>query len=91
LYLSINRFLPSLRALFFVAAGMARLSPWKVLGFRAALGDRLERAPLFSRQHRRTAMGPAGAHLPHLRRDRLDAGGAARRGVDRSLGAASAH
>jgi membrane protein DedA with SNARE-associated domain len=33
LYIAINRFLPSLRALFFVAAGMARLSPWKVLGF----------------------------------------------------------
>jgi membrane protein DedA with SNARE-associated domain len=32
-YIAINRFLPSLRALFFVAAGMARLSPWKVLGF----------------------------------------------------------
>ena len=33
LYIAINRFLPSLRALFFVAAGMARLSPWKVLFF----------------------------------------------------------
>ena len=33
LYLILNRFLPSVRALFFVAAGMARLSPWKVLGF----------------------------------------------------------
>jgi membrane protein DedA with SNARE-associated domain len=33
LYLVINRFLPSLRALFFVAAGMARLPPWKVLVF----------------------------------------------------------
>ncbi len=31
LYLVINRFLPSVRAFFFVAAGMARLSPWKVL------------------------------------------------------------
>ncbi len=31
-YIAINRFLPSVRALFFVAAGMARLSPWKVLG-----------------------------------------------------------
>jgi membrane protein DedA with SNARE-associated domain len=31
LYLGINRFLPSVRALFFIAAGMARLSPWKVL------------------------------------------------------------
>jgi membrane protein DedA with SNARE-associated domain len=33
LYIAINRFLPSVRALFFVAAGMARLSPWKVLAF----------------------------------------------------------
>jgi membrane protein DedA with SNARE-associated domain len=33
LYLIINRFLPSVRALFFVAAGMARLSPWKVVTF----------------------------------------------------------
>jgi membrane protein DedA with SNARE-associated domain len=31
LYIIINRFLPSLRALFFVAAGMARLPAWKVL------------------------------------------------------------
>lgn len=31
LYIVINRFLPSLRALFFVAAGMARLPAWKVL------------------------------------------------------------
>jgi membrane protein DedA with SNARE-associated domain len=33
LYLAINRFLPSLRALFFLAAGMARLPVWKVLAF----------------------------------------------------------
>jgi membrane protein DedA with SNARE-associated domain len=33
LYLAINRFLPSLRALFFLAAGMARLPVWKVLVF----------------------------------------------------------
>jgi membrane-associated protein len=33
LYLSINRFLPSVRALFFIAAGMAQLPPWKVLVF----------------------------------------------------------
>jgi membrane protein DedA with SNARE-associated domain len=31
LYIIVNRFLPSLRALFFVAAGMARLPAWKVL------------------------------------------------------------
>jgi len=31
LYLVINRFLPSVRALFFVAAGMARLPWWQVL------------------------------------------------------------
>lgn len=30
-YLCINRFLPSVRAFFFLAAGMAKLSPWKVL------------------------------------------------------------
>jgi membrane protein DedA with SNARE-associated domain len=35
LYISINRFLPSVRAFFFVAAGMARLSPWRVLGWGA--------------------------------------------------------
>src|SRR5262249_48698448 len=33
LYITINRFLPSVRALFFVAAGMARLPWWKVLAF----------------------------------------------------------
>jgi membrane protein DedA with SNARE-associated domain len=33
LYLAINRFIPSLRGLFFVAAGMARLAWWKVLAF----------------------------------------------------------
>jgi membrane protein DedA with SNARE-associated domain len=33
LYLAINRFLPSLRALFFLAAGMARLPALKVLAF----------------------------------------------------------
>jgi membrane protein DedA with SNARE-associated domain len=33
LYLAINRFIPSLRGLFFVAAGMARLPWWKVLAF----------------------------------------------------------
>lgn len=32
-YLAINRFLPSVRALFFIAAGMAQLSVWKVLLF----------------------------------------------------------
>jgi membrane protein DedA with SNARE-associated domain len=32
-YLAINRFLPSVRALFFVAAGMVPLPPWKVLVF----------------------------------------------------------
>jgi membrane protein DedA with SNARE-associated domain len=31
LYLAINRFIPSLRGLFFVAAGMARLPWWQVL------------------------------------------------------------
>jgi len=29
-YLALNRFLPGLRSVFFVAAGMARLPPWKV-------------------------------------------------------------
>ena len=33
LYLAINRFIPSLRGLFFLAAGMARLPWWKVLTF----------------------------------------------------------
>jgi membrane protein DedA with SNARE-associated domain len=33
LYLAINRFIPSLRGLFFIAAGMARLPWWEVLGF----------------------------------------------------------
>src|SRR4051794_310788 len=33
LYLAINRFIPSLRGLFFVAAGMARLPWWQVLIF----------------------------------------------------------
>jgi membrane protein DedA with SNARE-associated domain len=33
LYLAINRFIPSLRGLFFVAAGMARLRWWEVLAF----------------------------------------------------------
>jgi membrane protein DedA with SNARE-associated domain len=33
LYLAINRFIPSLRGLFFIAAGMARLPWWKVLAF----------------------------------------------------------
>ncbi len=33
LYLVVNRFLPSLRALFFVAAGAARLPIWKVVVF----------------------------------------------------------
>lgn len=33
LYIAINRFIPSLRGLFFVAAGMARLPWWKVLAF----------------------------------------------------------
>jgi membrane protein DedA with SNARE-associated domain len=33
LYIVVNRFLPSLRALFFVAAGMARLPAWKVLAY----------------------------------------------------------
>jgi membrane protein DedA with SNARE-associated domain len=33
LYLAINRFIPSLRGLFFVAAGMARLRWWAVLAF----------------------------------------------------------
>ena len=32
-YLVLNRFLPGVRALFFVAAGMARLRPWRVLAF----------------------------------------------------------
>jgi membrane protein DedA with SNARE-associated domain len=32
-YLAINRFIPSLRGLFFLAAGMARLAWWKVLAF----------------------------------------------------------
>lgn len=31
LYIVINRFLPGIRALFFVAAGMARMRPWRVL------------------------------------------------------------
>lgn len=33
LYIAINRFIPSLRGLFFIAAGMARLRWWVVLGF----------------------------------------------------------
>ena len=33
LYIAINRFLPSVRALFFVAAGMAELPVWQVLAF----------------------------------------------------------
>ena len=33
LYLAINRFIPSLRGLFFVAAGMARLRWWVVLAY----------------------------------------------------------
>jgi membrane protein DedA with SNARE-associated domain len=33
LYLAINRFIPSLRGLFFLAAGMARLPWWKVLAY----------------------------------------------------------
>jgi membrane protein DedA with SNARE-associated domain len=33
LYLALNRFVPSLRGLFFVAAGMARLRWWEVLAF----------------------------------------------------------
>lgn len=36
LYLVVNRFLPSVRALFFVAAGMAGLPAWKVLVFGLA-------------------------------------------------------
>lgn len=36
LYLVINRFLPSVRALFFVAAGLARLPFWKMLVFGLA-------------------------------------------------------
>ncbi|HZS40427.1 MAG TPA: DedA family protein, partial [Polyangia bacterium] len=35
-YLCINRFLPTVRGFFFVAAGLARLPPWKVLAFGAA-------------------------------------------------------
>jgi membrane protein DedA with SNARE-associated domain len=34
-YLAINRFIPALRAFFFVAAGLARLPPWKVVVFGA--------------------------------------------------------
>lgn len=33
LYIAVNRFVPSLRGLFFIAAGMARLPWWEVLGF----------------------------------------------------------
>jgi membrane protein DedA with SNARE-associated domain len=33
LYLAINRFIPSLRGLFFVAAGLARLRWWEVLAY----------------------------------------------------------
>ncbi|MCU1278773.1 MAG: DedA protein [bacterium] len=33
LYIAINRFIPSLRGLFFIAAGMARLRWWVVLAF----------------------------------------------------------
>ena len=33
LYIAVNRFIPSLRGLFFIAAGMARLPWWEVLGF----------------------------------------------------------
>jgi len=33
LYIAINRFIPSLRGLFFIAAGMARLPWWEVLAF----------------------------------------------------------
>jgi membrane protein DedA with SNARE-associated domain len=47
LYIAINRFLPSVRALFFVAAGMAQLSPWKVLAF-GALSAALWNAMLFA-------------------------------------------
>lgn len=36
LYLVINRFLPSVRAFFFLAAGLARLPAWKVLVFGGA-------------------------------------------------------
>jgi membrane protein DedA with SNARE-associated domain len=35
LYLILNRFVPSVRAFFFIAAGLARLSPWRVLAFGA--------------------------------------------------------
>jgi membrane-associated protein len=35
-YLAFNRFLPSVRALFFIAAGMAQLPAWKVLLFGLA-------------------------------------------------------
>jgi membrane-associated protein len=35
-YLALNRFLPGIRALLFVAAGMARLPAWKVLAWGAA-------------------------------------------------------
>jgi membrane protein DedA with SNARE-associated domain len=56
-YLALNRFLPALRAVFFIAAGMARLPAWKVavygavsaalwngllLGLGWLLGDNLE-------------------------------------------------
>ena len=34
-YLVVNRFLPGLRSLFFVAAGMAELRPWRVAFFSA--------------------------------------------------------
>lgn len=30
-YLALNRFLPAMRAFFFVAAGLARMPPWKVM------------------------------------------------------------
>ena len=65
LYLTINRFLPGIRAFFFVAAGMARLSIWRVafwgglsailwnllvIGAGYALGGNLERLQaLFAR------------------------------------------
>lgn len=46
-YIVINRFLPAFRSVFFVAAGLADLSPWKV-GFFAALSAALWNAALMA-------------------------------------------
>jgi membrane protein DedA with SNARE-associated domain len=47
LYVAINRFVPGLRAVMFLGAGMARLEPWKVLVF-GTLGSAMWAAVLFA-------------------------------------------